>query len=165
MFKLPSNQVLYLTPADSGFSIPNVEACRNIPIFWSLLHGTAGSKYTRCSQACSQSECFKAPVTTFKAWFTIWCWSRDRHGKKYFFTSQILFLVSNFSTIWLVECWLMLAMQRWNRNRVYSSVTWHLQCYAGTSFILWTRLNYQQMWRSTAIIICYIPVWTAILCQ
>ena len=42
--------------------------------------------------------------------------------EKSFFTSQILFLMSNFSTVWLVECWLTLATQHWNRNRVYSSV-------------------------------------------
>ena len=132
LFKLPSNQALYLTPADSGFSIPNVGACRDIPIFWSLLHGTAGSKYTRCSQVCSQSECFKAPVTTFKAWFTIWRWSHEHHGKKYFFTSQILFLVSNFLTVWLVGCWLTLAMQCWNRIQVYFNVCCHPNNYNAT---------------------------------
>ena len=39
-----------------------------------------------------------------------------------FFTSQILFLMSNFSTVRLVGRWLTLTMQRWNRNRVYFSV-------------------------------------------
>ena len=41
----------------------------------------------------------------------------------YFFTSQILFLTLNFLTFWLVEHWLTLATQCWNRNQVYSSVT------------------------------------------
>ena len=47
----------------------------------------------------------------------------EYHRKNYFFISQILFLMLNFPTTWLVECWLTLAMRRWNRNRVYSSVT------------------------------------------
>ena len=50
-------------------------------------------------------------------------------GKNIFFTSQIGSLMLNFSTIWLVGCWLTLATIRWNRNQVYSSV------------ILWTRLK------------------------
>ena len=61
-----------------------------------------------------------------KAWFTICCWRHehhDRHGRKYFFTNQILFLSLNFLTVLLVGCWITLAMQCWNRNRVYSSVT------------------------------------------
>ena len=43
--------------------------------------------------------------------------------KSLFFTSQIASLTLTFSTIWLVRRWLTLAMLRWNRNRVYSSVT------------------------------------------
>ena len=42
--------------------------------------------------------------------------------KSIFFTSQIASLTLNFSTIWLIECWLMLVTQHQNRNRVYSSV-------------------------------------------
>ena len=41
----------------------------------------------------------------------------------YFFTSQIIFLTLNFSTIWLVGCWLMLATQRWKRNCEYTTCT------------------------------------------
>ena len=40
----------------------------------------------------------------------------------YLLTSQILFQMLSFMTIWLVGCWLSLVMQCWNRNRVYSSV-------------------------------------------
>ena len=43
--------------------------------------------------------------------------------KKVFLTRQIASLTLNFSTIWLVGRWLMLSTLRWNRNRVYSSVT------------------------------------------
>ena len=43
--------------------------------------------------------------------------------EKSFFTSQIASLTLNFSTISLVGNWLTLATLRWNRNRVYSSVT------------------------------------------
>ena len=43
--------------------------------------------------------------------------------RKVFFTSQIIFLVLNFSTVWSVGCWLMLTTQLWNRNWVYSSIT------------------------------------------
>ena len=63
------------------------------------------------------------------AWFTIWRWCCECHRKKYFFTSQTASLKLNFSTIWLVGHWLMTAMQCWNRNPVYFSVTlmlcWH----------------------------------------
>ena len=45
---------------------------------------------------------------------------RERHRKK---SSQIASLTLTFSTIWLVGRWLTLATLRWNRNRVYSSVT------------------------------------------
>ena len=45
----------------------------------------------------------------------------------------------NFSTIWLVGCWLTLAMQHWNKNQVYSSV--HPNAHeADATVILWTRL-------------------------
>ena len=79
-----------------------------------------------------------------KAWFTIWRWCHEQcehraYGKKYFFNSKIVSLALNFSTIWLVGCWLTLTMLRWNRNQPAS-----LQClwrYAGTSIMLWTRLN------------------------
>ena len=59
-------------------------------------------------------------------------------GKVLFFNSQILYLMFNFSTIWLVGwwAWLILAMQCRNRNQVYFSVTWHSQCYAGASIII-----------------------------
>ena len=43
--------------------------------------------------------------------------------KKVFFTSQIASPTLNLSTIWLVGRRLTLATLRWNRNRVYSSVT------------------------------------------
>ena len=43
--------------------------------------------------------------------------------EKVFFTTQIISLTLNFSTIWLVGCWLTLVTQCWNRNRVYSSIT------------------------------------------
>ena len=43
--------------------------------------------------------------------------------KKVFFTSQIASPALNFSTIWLVGHRLTLVTLRWNRNRVYSSVT------------------------------------------
>ena len=53
--------------------------------------------------------------------------SWEHHEEKYsIFTSQILFLISNFSMIWLVGCMLAnvkIAMQHWNRNQVYSSIT------------------------------------------
>ena len=39
------------------------------------------------------------------------------------FSSQILFLMSNFSTIWLVGRRLTLATQCWKRNRVYFCIT------------------------------------------
>ena len=48
----------------------------------------------------------------YKGWFTIWHWCHECHREKYFFTSQILFLMLNFLTIWLVgHWWLMLAMK------------------------------------------------------
>ena len=56
-----------------------------------------------------------------KAWFTMLVPQASQ--EKYVFNSQILFLTLNISTIWLVGRWLMLVMQRWNRNQVYSSVT------------------------------------------
>lgn len=43
--------------------------------------------------------------------------------KKVFFHQSNLFLMSVFLTVWLVRYWLTLMMQRWNRNRVYFSVT------------------------------------------
>ena len=43
--------------------------------------------------------------------------------EKVFFISQIASLTLHFSTIWLVGCWLTLSTLRWNRNRVYSSIT------------------------------------------
>ena len=42
--------------------------------------------------------------------------------KSIFLLVKILFLMSNFSTIWLVGRWLMLVTQHWNRNWVYSSL-------------------------------------------
>ena len=47
----------------------------------------------------------------------------SRGSRKSFFTSQIASPTLNFSIIWLVGHWLMLATLHWNRNRVYSSVT------------------------------------------
>ena len=45
-------------------------------------------------------------------------------GKSFFFTSEIVSLTLNFSTIWLIECWLiMLLTQHRNRNWINSRVT------------------------------------------
>ena len=59
----------------------------------------------------------------------------EHHGKS-IFSSQILFPMSNCLTIRLVGCWLMLAMQRWFSNLVYSSATLTLATPFGTSVIL-----------------------------
>ena len=46
----------------------------------------------------------------------VWSWAKESsvqfHGHN----------ITNFSTVWLVGCWLMLVMQCWNRNRVYSNI-------------------------------------------
>ena len=85
-----------------------------------------------------QKQCNWAIVHN-KAGFTIWCWRSECHGhcerqgKKYFFHQSNCIPDINFSTIWLVGCWPTLAM--------LSASPWRLRRYAGTSVILWTRLN------------------------
>ena len=60
-------------------------------------------------------------------------------GKSILFTSQIASLTLNFSTVWLVGRWLMLATLRWNRNQSIPVSPWCSWHYTGTSIILWTR--------------------------
>ena len=51
MFKLPNNQILYLTRTDSGFPLPNIVACHNshflVPaaMVWLVPSAHAAHKY------------------------------------------------------------------------------------------------------------------------
>ena len=72
----------------------------------------------------------------------VWHWRQEHYGKKYFFTSQIISMMLNFSTFWLVGRWLTLVTQHWNKNWVYSSVTlmhmtlrWHQRHFVNPSLI------------------------------
>ena len=60
-----------------------------------------------------------APRASQVSWTSRVLWA----SRKSLFTSQIASLMLNFSTVWLVGCWLTLATLRWNRNQVYSSIT------------------------------------------
>ena len=78
--------------------------------------------------------------------------------EKIFFTSNILVLMLNFSTTWLVGHWLMLATQHWNKYRVYSSITptlvtlwWHQR------HIVNLVLSYVSTWGTSMRMHAYTP--------
>ena len=76
-----------------------------------------------CTHQCSPTE-YRLVHNNYDAGATSVTSFMSITGKTvFFFTSQILFLMLNFSTIWLVGRWLTLATQRWNRNQVCSIIS------------------------------------------